>query len=97
MPLYDFTDKAERDLESVIDFTIERWGSLQAVQYIDGFEKIAQILANNPDIGLKRNSLSVGLFSFPYHQHILYYTKEIHGVSIIRVLHSSMDSENHIK
>ena len=31
MPSYDFTDKAERDLESIIDFTIERWGSLQAV------------------------------------------------------------------
>jgi len=97
MPSYDFTDKAERDLESIIDFTIEQWGSLQAVQYIDGLEEIAQILADNPDIGLKRNNLSAGLCSFSYQQHILYYTKEIHGVNIVRVLHSSMDSVNHIK
>ncbi len=97
MASYVFTDKAERDLETIIDFTVERWGTFQAIQYIDGLEGIAQTLADNPDIGLKRDALSAGLLSFPYQRHILYYIKDIHGVSIIRVLHASMDSVKHIK
>ncbi|MCK4834594.1 MAG: type II toxin-antitoxin system RelE/ParE family toxin [Gammaproteobacteria bacterium] len=97
MPSYVFTDKAEHDLEKIIDFTVEHWGTLQAILYIDGLEEIAQTLAKNPDIGLKREALFTGLLSFPYQRHILYYTKELHGVSIIRVLHASMDSVKHIK
>ena len=46
---YVFTDKAEHDLEKIIDFTVEHWGTLQAILYIDGLEEIAQTLAKNPD------------------------------------------------
>ena len=97
MTSYVFTDKAEHDLEKIIDFTVKHWGALQAIQYIDGLEEIAQTLADNPDIGSKRNDLFAGLLSFPYHRHILYYMKDIYGVSIIRVLHASMDSKKYIK
>ena len=86
MASYVFTDKAEHDLEKIIDFTVEHWGALQAMKYIDGLEEIAQTLADNPDIGLKRDALSAGLLSFPYQRHILYYIKDIHGVSIVRVI-----------
>ena len=42
-----------------------RTGIIKAIQYIDGLEGIAQTLADNPDIGLKRDALSAGLLSFP--------------------------------
>lgn len=96
MASYVFTEKAERDLEAIIDYTVKKWGSLQALQYIDGLEELAQILADNPDIGLKRDAIHEGLLSFLYRRHILFYTKDLHGVSIIRVLHASMDSMKHI-
>ena len=54
MSVYVFTEKAEHDLEKIIDFTVEDWGVLQAIQYIDGLEETAQTLADNPDIGTKR-------------------------------------------
>ena len=65
MPTYDFTDKAEHDLERIIDFTIKHWGSSQAIEYIDALEELAQTLADNPGIGTARDKLSAGLFSFP--------------------------------
>ena len=40
MASYVFTDKAEHDLEKIIDFTVEHWGALQAMKYIDGFEVV---------------------------------------------------------
>ncbi len=63
MQTVDFTDKAERDLEEIIDFTVKRWGNSRAVEYIDALEELAQTLVDNPDIGIMRDKLSAGLFS----------------------------------
>jgi len=87
MTTIDFTDKAEHDLERIIDYTIKRWGRSQALEYIDALEELAQVLADNPDIGIDRDKLSPGLHSFPYQSHRLYYVRSSHGVTIIRVLH----------
>jgi len=35
-PRYQFTDKAERDLEGIIDYTVQEWGVSQANTYLDG-------------------------------------------------------------
>ena len=94
MPVFDFTDKAERDLEKIIDFTIDQWGASQALKYIQGLEEIAQMLADHPHIGLNRDELSFELLSFSHQSHILYYLKSHAGITIIRILHSNMDPVN---
>lgn len=96
MPRYEFTDQAERDLEAIMDYTLERWGQAQAEDYLDGLEKLAQYLAESPGIGMDRNTMIEGLISFPYTSHILYYIKQPHGITIIRVLHKRMDPKRHI-
>ena len=90
-PRYQFTDKAERDLEGIIDYTVQEWGVSQANAYLDGLESRAQLLAENPDLGMARETLFEGLLSFPYESHILYYTKHARGIVIVRVLHQHMD------
>jgi len=70
-PRYQFTDKAERDLESIIDYTVQEWGVFQANTYLDGLESRAQLLAENPCIGTTRETLSGGLLSFCYESNIL--------------------------
>lgn len=96
MVQYIFTDKAEVDLENIVDYTNKNWGELQANKYIDELEEISQTLAENPEIGAKRDLIYEGLRSFPYKSHIIYYTKVQQGIAIIRVLHSNMDSANHL-
>jgi toxin ParE1/3/4 len=93
---YQFTDKAERDLESVIDYTVQEWGVSQANTYLDGLESRAQLLAENPDIGTARESLFERLLSFPYESHILYYKKYARGIVIVRILHQHMDPVKHL-
>ena len=56
-PRYQFTDKAERDLEGIIDYTVQEWGVSQANAYLDGLESRAQLLAENPDLGTVREAL----------------------------------------
>ncbi len=95
-PRYQFTDKAERDLGSIIDYTLQEWGAAQANIYLDGLETRAQLLAENPGLGTARETISKGLLSFPYESHILYYQKYAHGIVIVRVLHQHMDPMKHI-
>jgi toxin ParE1/3/4 len=73
MPRYEFTAQAERDLEAIIDYTLVRWGSRQAEDYLNGLGKLAQNLAENSDLGMRRDELIEGLISFPYGSHNLFY------------------------
>lgn len=84
---YKFTKKAEHDLEDIIDYTFQQWGAAQTNTYIDGLEAHGQLLADNPDLGIKREATFEGLLSFPYESHILYYMRQPHGITIVRVLH----------
>ncbi len=95
-PRYQFTDKTERDLEGIIDYTVQDWGASQANTYLDGLESRAQLLAENPDLGITRETISKGLLSFPYESQILYYKKHARSIMIVRVLHQHMDPVKHL-
>ncbi|MCU7930186.1 MAG: type II toxin-antitoxin system RelE/ParE family toxin [Candidatus Thiodiazotropha sp. (ex Codakia rugifera)] len=95
-PHYQFTDKAERDLEGIIGYIIQEWGLSQANIYLDGLESRAQLLAENPDLGMARETLFEGLLSFPYESLILYCKKHALGIVILRVLHQHMDPVKHL-
>lgn len=95
-PRYQFTNKAERDLGGIIDYTVQEWGVSQANTYLDGLESRAQLLAENPNLGMAREILSGGLLSFPYESHILYYKKHARGIVIVRILHQQMDPVKHL-
>ncbi len=91
MATFYFTEQAEKDLEAIIDFTVQRWGAAQSHNYIDDLEVLAQILADNPLLGAEREELSQGLRSFPYQSHLLFYVLQKDGITIVRVLHTSVD------
>lgn len=93
---YRFSYKAESDLVQIIDYTINKWGSIQANEYIDGLETLAQQLAENPTMGLPNIQSMAELFAFPYKSHTLYYLKKDYGISIVRVLHQSMLPEQYL-
>lgn len=91
MANFYFTEQAEKDLEAIIDVTLQRWGNAQSHAYIDTLQETAQILADNPLLGTERDDLSHGLRSFPYQSHLLFYVIQQEGITIVRVLHSSVD------
>lgn len=91
MANFYFTEQAEKDLEAIIDFTVQCWGAAQSHNYVDDLEALAQILADNPLLGTERDELSQGLRSFPYQSHLLFYVLRKDGIAIVRVLHTSVD------
>ena len=96
MAEYKFTEEAEHDLEEITNYTLQQWDVVQTLAYLDGLEAGSQLLADNPGLGANRDMISEGLFSFPYESHILYYLRESHGITIVRVLHQRMDPVKHL-
>jgi toxin ParE1/3/4 len=96
MARYSFTKQAENDLDSIMDFSLQKWGVNQSLVYLDGLEELAQNLANFPDLGTDRTRLLKGLLSFPYLSHVLFYTKQPHGITVVRVLHKRMEPKRHL-
>ena len=95
MPRHKFTAHAQNDLVNIIGHTLQNWGGVQAEKYIDGLEALAAKLAHSPALGARRDALQKDLLSFPYKSHVLYYTRTKVGITISRVLHQSMDIEQH--
>lgn len=87
MPTYNFSAKSEADLETIIRYSVETWGCVQAHVYIDGLESLAQSLAESPALGSRHDNLYPGLRGFIYQSHILYYLEFDQGITVVRVLH----------
>lgn len=87
-----FTRKARQDLLSIIDYSVLTWGDAQAAKYIDGLEKLVLSLAQSPLLGRDCSDLGKGLLAFPYEKHQIYYLVQARGISIVRVLHSNIES-----
>lgn len=96
MPQYKFTAQAERDLEAITEYTLDKWGHRQADIYLDGLTALARKLADTQDLRAHRDTLIRGLLSFPYVSHALYCLKESHGITVIPVLHQRMSPKRHI-
>jgi toxin ParE1/3/4 len=91
MPAVKFTDKAEADLEGIVQFTRSTWGVDQANRYIDGLEQLTARLAEQPAMGVVSADLAEGLRAFPYQSHVLYYLAERKRLTVVRVLHKRMN------
>ncbi|MBL7003701.1 MAG: type II toxin-antitoxin system RelE/ParE family toxin [Gammaproteobacteria bacterium] len=91
-----FTDSAQLDLESVTDFTIENWGNNQAETYLNQLQELLNTLAENPTLGLMRESLGTNIQSFQYKSHHIFYFCENDTLHILRILHGSSDPIWHL-
>lgn len=93
MPKYRFARSAEEDLADIVDYTAITWGVAQANTYLDGLEQLAASVSGNPRIGKPCENLSPSLRAFPYESHVLYYLIDSDAITIVRVLHQSMNAE----
>lgn len=93
---YTLSEPAEQDIENLIYYTIEIWGKAQALRYVDGFEKQAQLLAEMPSLGTFLYKPYERLRAFPYGHHVLFYQEKSGGIAVVRVLHKNMSRDLHL-
>lgn len=90
MPTYSLARLAESDLKSIIRYTVKTWGVAQTRHYIQGLRDCFQILADNPTLGRRCDSLHIGLRRFEHGKHVVFYLSVPAEVLIVRVLHQQM-------
>lgn len=51
MTTFQFTAKAEVDVDSILAYSLATWGDIQTRGYLDGLYELLTLLADNPGIG----------------------------------------------
>lgn len=87
---------AEQDLVDIWLHSLQEWGEQQADTYLDEMERIMLLLLEQPKIGRLREEFQPPVHVFYHAQHLIVYQIIPAGISIIRVLHKSMDVDRQI-
>lgn len=95
MSKFRFSRRAEADLLSIGDYTLQKWGSDQAAQYLSELEACCQILANNPAMGRPCDDVRPGLRRHEHAEHVVFYRQKRGGILISRILHRRMLPDRH--
>ena len=88
---------ARKDLAEIHDWTWFRFGQAQADRYISDIASGFKLIAENPGIASDASSVRKGLKKFISGSHILFLRVDRKTVTIIRILHGSMDHSRWLK
>lgn len=88
---FRLSERAERDLIEIYDYTEETFGAYQAEAYHAGLERTFDLLASFPLIGRAVDEIAHGFRRFRFQAHSVFYTEEAGFVLIRAVLHQSRE------
>lgn len=89
-----FTAPASRDIESIMDYVAENSSFDAAERLLDKIEDKCKRLIGFPNMGQKRDELSLNVRSFPVDSYLIFYRMIADGVEILRVVSGYRDLKN---
>jgi len=93
---YRLSRLAQLDLEEILDYTVDRWGDVQADRYLSGLVKCFELIARRPELGRRCDEVRHGYRRIEQGKHIVIFRPADQGVFISRILHQSMLPEKHL-
>ncbi len=87
---------ARRDLESIGEYTRAEWGAAQKRKYLDQIKDGFKAVRDAPGIGTRRDDIHRGLRAYLVRKHIIFYRETKSELTIVRVLHESMNPDLHL-
>ena len=97
MARFVLTKEADKDLEEISYYTVNKWGAAQRNKYLWQLINRLRELANTPTLGLKCPELYNTPFKYHEGRHLIFYRPIKGGIEVIRVLHEAMDIPKHFK
>lgn len=88
---YELSIEADKDLENIFDYTLQEFGSNQAMEYVSSFENTSEKVCWNPEIGRRRVEIRLYLGSIVKESHVVFYRLLDNRIRIVRIFHGSMD------
>ncbi len=96
MPNYELSNKAEKDIGGILDYSYREFGEKTALEYYLSLKGTFELLSEQPQIGRKIEHIRTGYFRHEHARHTIFYSLKEGDILIIRVLHESMDFERHL-
>jgi toxin ParE1/3/4 len=96
MSRYTLSPRAEADLDDIWDFTARTWGEKQAEDYIRLLVGAIGTVAENPRRGRRCDEVRKGYRKYIAGSHMIFFRKIKSGIDVVRILHASMDFEQHL-
>jgi len=94
---YVLSPAAQADVESIWDYTVERWGERQAETYILAIRDACAALAEGRRRGRPIDAIRAGYLKLAVGAHFLFYRFDEAGrIDVVRILHQSMDVPAHL-
>ncbi len=95
---YVISQEANRDIENIWLYTIERWSKEQADRYFNLIMDEIEYLAKEPKSGIDYSEVRKGYFRSQIKSHFIFYkiNRKKEEIEIIRILHQRMDIAAHI-
>jgi toxin ParE1/3/4 len=87
---------AKDDLRDIAQYTFTLYGERQVDIYLQALYDGMELLAENPEIGHRRDDIPSGYKSLPIEKHILVFTIQGESLIIARILHQSRDMQRHL-
>ncbi|MDR5804945.1 type II toxin-antitoxin system RelE/ParE family toxin [Caballeronia sp. LZ001] len=82
---------AERDLDEIWDYTVARWGEVQAERYILSIESTIVALADGSQPSLSAADVREGYRKALVGMHVVFFRESSALIDIVRILHQQMD------
>ena len=89
--------QAERDLESILQYTYETYGERQRQIYADALHEAFETITGTPGLGHRRPDLSARHLAFHVKHHFVVYTVSGPTVNVSRILYERMDFMRHVR
>jgi len=97
MKSYRLSRLAEQDRDDILTYTIDKFGTQQALRLLNELEQALFRLGKNPGIGYKREDILpeedfVRFFTF-LKRFVIIYEFDAESLVVLRILHGSRDIE----
>lgn len=97
MARFRLTKKALADLKEIAQYTQKEWGTEQRNTYLSMLDTFFHLLATNPLRGRDCSEIRAGYRKQVAGSHVVFYRQlSPDEIEIVRVLHASMDLEEHL-
>ncbi|WP_226996574.1 type II toxin-antitoxin system RelE/ParE family toxin [Thalassotalea crassostreae] len=93
---YTLSNKAQKDLEKIYQYTAIEYGKLQAESYLISINDCLIALSDEPELAHEISDIRVGYFRYLYRKHSIFFKKRKNDILVVRVLHQQMKLELHL-
>jgi toxin ParE1/3/4 len=94
---FQLSPKAEKDLEQIYDYSLQLFGEQRAEQYIKDLDAAFHKLVGDASLAKDYTFVRSGLLAFRVVSHVIFFKLSTNGITILRILHKSMDYGRHLR